>query len=852
MDKHALRCEITVLLCHYLRQKHPSVYVKFCAFAESRRLLPRGVDSVDTSLDCRYSSLPADHFYRYVESLRPKDDYASIFRCVSPPPTLRADPVFDGLSAVRRLFCHSAAIICVASDPLSRVLITGSDDGAIKIWTVPDLRPVARLSGHELGVTSVSLNCSCTLLLSSSGDHTARLWSLRFGRCVSVLRGFTGSAVNSAAFSPPGSLVGAACADGTVAIWTTRDALDGLPPLRVVESRGGSATCISFSPGGEFVAFCPQLTVCTLKTMSASLLGARADLVRFAQSHVSTGPRMVAACKSDGAVSIWDIDGGAWRQRHVFRDRRPGLLKCGFDREEHLLVIVRPTGIVVCDCLSGETVRYLPLVFKMCRVIVGHPIRRELFLLANSVGAVCVIDVVREEVVCDFRVEDGRPFCDAIWSSDGRHAFLADEWGSVTVLQCGGVVAGCVSEDIFVSVERGVLSDLFFCDRAGDRLFPQPRAVDIRTLDLQLETCQAPALRSCAVELKLIQKMGAGNDRQAPAPAPPRDIPAPPRHIRLRNDMPINPHGAPERPLFVRSSDVPVGIWPEWATAIGCHDSVYLPHIGDDVVIFRRSYVRMVGELGVVADATFPERFRGFVVDVGQFDRGMRLQVMQPETRKRFEVIFPVPEIVSFLMLFAKWKAAVDVAESLWVSDDIAARFVVDEGTITAMAGKVIAIGEGCVDDPDLAILVDWGDTEGRVSPWDIVAVNGQAVIVPDSSLTLIQNIAEFKVVLDDVVGDPKNAAVVHCPREGVERVDVPCSFWMIKERIEGRWYRRFAGIVADLRLVTKNAGTAYGKGSPEWQLTKELPKKLMNAMNGIAKALQQRPEKGQNKQMPG
>jgi hypothetical protein len=100
-------------------------------------------------------------------------------------------------------------------------------------------------------------------------------------------------------------------------------------------------------------------------------------------------------------------------------------------------------------------------------------------------------------------------------------------------------------------------------------------------------------------------------------------------------------------------------------------------------------------------------------------------------------------------------------------------------------------------------------------------------------------------LVLDGVAGDPRNAAVVHSPRDSVEGIGVPCSFWMIKERIESRWYRKFAGVVADLRLVTKNAGTAHEKGRPAWQLTNRLREKLLNTMNGIAKALQQRREKG-------
>jgi hypothetical protein len=52
--------------------------------------------------------------------------------------------------------------------------------------------------------------------------------------------------------------------------------------------------------------------------------------------------------------------------------------------------------------------------------------------------------------------------------------------------------------------------------------------------------------------------------------------------------------------------DLPVGLWPEWATAIGCNDGVYVSHIGDNVVMFRRSYLRMVGDLGGIADATSP------------------------------------------------------------------------------------------------------------------------------------------------------------------------------------------------------------------------------------------------------
>jgi WD40 repeat protein len=65
-----------------------------------------------------------------------------MFRRIFPFSNHPGNPDFYPLSPVRRLFCHPAAIMCFASGPLSRVLVTGPGDGSIKIWTIPDFAPL--------------------------------------------------------------------------------------------------------------------------------------------------------------------------------------------------------------------------------------------------------------------------------------------------------------------------------------------------------------------------------------------------------------------------------------------------------------------------------------------------------------------------------------------------------------------------------------------------------------------------------------------------------------------------------------------------------------------------------------
>src|SRR5262249_29975809 len=57
------------------------------------------------------------------------------------------------------------------------LLVSGSDDGFVKVWDVPSGRLVATLIGHTAGVRGVALSSDARLVASGSFDGSVRLWA---------------------------------------------------------------------------------------------------------------------------------------------------------------------------------------------------------------------------------------------------------------------------------------------------------------------------------------------------------------------------------------------------------------------------------------------------------------------------------------------------------------------------------------------------------------------------------------------------------------------------------------------------------------------------------------------------
>jgi WD40 repeat protein len=117
---------------------------------------------------------------------------------------------------------HSSAITAEAFSADGRLLLSGSEDGTLKLWEVTTGREIRTLAGHSSPITAVCFAPDGRFALSGSDSGGVMLWEVSTGR---RMRSFEGqsSRIQSVAFSPAGRSVLFLSDEGltTVSKWIT-------------------------------------------------------------------------------------------------------------------------------------------------------------------------------------------------------------------------------------------------------------------------------------------------------------------------------------------------------------------------------------------------------------------------------------------------------------------------------------------------------------------------------------------------------------------------------------------------------------------------------------------------------
>ncbi|KAI9762240.1 MAG: Coronin-like protein crn1 [Chaenotheca gracillima] len=130
---------------------------------------------------------------------------------------------------------HTATVLDTDWNPFNDSLIaSGSDDGKVFLWTVPedftlyteeeeveDVAPVSKLTGHSRKVGHVLFNPAAeNVLATASGDYTVKLWDAETGSSKVTLK--HGDIVQGLSWSADGSLLVTTCRDKKLRIWDAR------------------------------------------------------------------------------------------------------------------------------------------------------------------------------------------------------------------------------------------------------------------------------------------------------------------------------------------------------------------------------------------------------------------------------------------------------------------------------------------------------------------------------------------------------------------------------------------------------------------------------------------------------
>lgn len=123
--------------------------------------------------------------------------------------------------SIRRLRGHSKIVnTCAVTRDVTPVMITGSDDGSIKIWDTRRRNYVHSIP-TEYAVTAVCLNSDGTQVFSGGLENDIKVWELRKLQVAYSLKGHTDT-ITSIKLSPDGNNILTNAMDSTVRSWDVR------------------------------------------------------------------------------------------------------------------------------------------------------------------------------------------------------------------------------------------------------------------------------------------------------------------------------------------------------------------------------------------------------------------------------------------------------------------------------------------------------------------------------------------------------------------------------------------------------------------------------------------------------
>ncbi|MGB3346188.1 MAG: tetratricopeptide repeat protein, partial [Candidatus Humimicrobiia bacterium] len=97
-------------------------------------------------------------------------------------------------------------------------IISGSDDGTIKLWDLNNGECLLTFEGHKYGINTIAFSKDDRYIISGSSDNTIKLWDLNSGEC---LRNFEGhnKAVKDLVITPDGGFIISGSLDDTLRLW---------------------------------------------------------------------------------------------------------------------------------------------------------------------------------------------------------------------------------------------------------------------------------------------------------------------------------------------------------------------------------------------------------------------------------------------------------------------------------------------------------------------------------------------------------------------------------------------------------------------------------------------------------
>jgi WD40 repeat protein len=257
--------------------------------------------------------------------------------------------------SVRSIQGWPTGLRCLALTPTGDRAVVGTEDSTLDIFDLHNDQPPERLEGHNDWVNAVAIHPAGQRVLSASNDGTVKLWSLDRSVVAAQIEQAERhrDRVRAVAVCPDASFALSVSDDGKLARW---DASNG----GLIDERDLEAWGLALIEGGRrLIAVGGDATVRILDLENAGeevILGGHGDRIRALS--VARNERLAVSAGDDGCMRVWDIPGA--RQRLEIRIRGVKARGLALDPEGRWLALASDgKRIKLWDLEDGEAMSEL-------------------------------------------------------------------------------------------------------------------------------------------------------------------------------------------------------------------------------------------------------------------------------------------------------------------------------------------------------------------------------------------------------------------------------------------------------------------------------------------------------------